>query len=162
MYECRVESPESTRQRAESLQSRIHEDRVAREGFTSIAHNNLVHKFIPMPQAKFWMRKQEWTRNGKSSRQLQHGMWKNQEQIGAYSGSTKRQKESPLSHTDGGTSEHKQQKYEGRVVPRGDIVKDDSAAYAVFCRARLVCVSSECRESYGYFCKITRLWRTSS
>ena len=28
-----------------------HEDHVAGEGFTSMSHYNLVHKFIPMPQA---------------------------------------------------------------------------------------------------------------
>ena len=51
IYGCVVESHESTRQRAESLQSKVHEDRIAGEGFTSMTHYNLVHKFIPMPQA---------------------------------------------------------------------------------------------------------------
>ena len=51
MYGCIVESHESTRQRAESLQSKIHEDRIAGKGFTSVIHYNLVRKFIPMPQA---------------------------------------------------------------------------------------------------------------
>ena len=50
MYGWKVESPESTRQRAESLQSKIHEDRIAGKGFTSMTHYNLVRKFIPMPQ----------------------------------------------------------------------------------------------------------------
>ena len=50
MYGCMVESHESTRQRAESLQSQSHEDRIAGEGFTSMNHYHLVHKFIPMPQ----------------------------------------------------------------------------------------------------------------
>ena len=35
MYGCFVESHESTRQRAESLQSQLHEDRIAGKGFTS-------------------------------------------------------------------------------------------------------------------------------
>ena len=46
-----VESHKSTRQRPESLRSEIHEDRIAGKGFTSMTHHNLVHKFIPMPQA---------------------------------------------------------------------------------------------------------------
>ena len=46
-----VESHESTRQQAESSQSKGHEDRIAREGFTSLTLYNLVHKFITMPQA---------------------------------------------------------------------------------------------------------------
>ena len=51
MYGCMVESHESTRQRAEFLQSKTHEDRIAGKGFTFMTHYNLVHKFIPMPQA---------------------------------------------------------------------------------------------------------------
>ena len=52
MYRCIVESLESTRQRAESSQSKIHEDRIAGKGFTSMTHHNLVHKFILVSQAK--------------------------------------------------------------------------------------------------------------
>ena len=51
MYDCIVESHESTRQRAESLQSTNHEDHIAGKGFAPMTHYNLVHKFIPMPQA---------------------------------------------------------------------------------------------------------------
>ena len=51
VYGCIVESHETTRQRAESLQSKTPEDHIASEGFTSMTHQNLVHKFIPMPQA---------------------------------------------------------------------------------------------------------------
>ena len=51
MYGCMVESHQSTRQRAESLHSRAHKDRFAGKGFTSMTSYNLVHKFIPMPQA---------------------------------------------------------------------------------------------------------------
>ena len=53
--------------------------------------------------------------------------------------SAKRQKESPLCYTDGHMSSHERgvrtkitKKYKGRVVLRGDIVKDDSGAYPVF------------------------------
>ena len=51
MKSCKVESHESTRQRAESSQSQNYEDHIAGKGFTSMSHYNLVHKFIPMPQA---------------------------------------------------------------------------------------------------------------
>ena len=51
MYGCTVESHEATRQRAESLQSKTHDGRIAGKGFTSMTHYNLVHKFLPMPQA---------------------------------------------------------------------------------------------------------------
>ena len=39
------------RDNAEPLQSKNHEDHIAGKGFTSMTHYNLVHKFIPMPQA---------------------------------------------------------------------------------------------------------------
>ena len=42
---------ELARQRAESLQSKNHEDHIAGKGFSSGTHFDLVHKFIPMPQA---------------------------------------------------------------------------------------------------------------
>ena len=51
MYDCKVESHESTRQRAASSQSKNHDDHIASKRFTSMTHYNLVHKFIPMPQA---------------------------------------------------------------------------------------------------------------
>ena len=109
VYGCTVESHESTRQRAESLQSKTHEDRIAGEGFTSMAHYNLVHKFIPLPQAmkipdaKAAVDK-EW-KNARDNSSL--GLGKSQEQRGGYSGSTKRQKESTLCFTDGHMSPQK-------------------------------------------------------
>ena len=136
MYGCVVESHESTRQRADSLQSKAHEDRIAGEGFTSMTHYNLVHKFIPMPQAmkipdakaaadKEWQK----TRDN-SSMEFE----KSQEQKGGYSGSTKRQHESPLCFIDGHVPPQKRgvrtqiAEEKGRVVLRGDIVNDDSGA----------------------------------
>ena len=44
------ESHESTRQRVESSRPKNREDHIAGIGFTSMAHYNVVHKFIPMPQ----------------------------------------------------------------------------------------------------------------
>ena len=51
VYGCLTKSHESTRQRAESSQLKNHEDHIAGKGCTSMSHYNLVHKFIPMPQA---------------------------------------------------------------------------------------------------------------
>ena len=61
------ESPdsESTRLRMGESLPNHHEDQIAAKGSNSLQRYNLVHKFIPMPQAmKFWQRKQRWTRNG--------------------------------------------------------------------------------------------------
>ena len=61
-----------------------------------------------------------------------------EEQKGRHSGSTKREKESPLCCIDGHLSsknaelEPKYQKYRGRVVLLTDIVKDNSGAFAAF------------------------------
>ena len=35
----------------ESSELYVHEEHIAGKGFTSMTHYNLVHKFIPMPQA---------------------------------------------------------------------------------------------------------------
>ena len=48
---CILEAGESTRLRmGESLRTH-HEDHIAGKGDNSLQHYNLVHKFIPMPQA---------------------------------------------------------------------------------------------------------------
>ena len=57
----------------ESLPNR-HEDPIAGKGDNSLQHYNLVHKFIPMPQAmKIPVAKQRWTRNGKNWRKFRRG-----------------------------------------------------------------------------------------
>ena len=48
---CILEASESTRPRTGDSLPNHHEDHVAGEGDNSLQHYNLVHKFIPMPQA---------------------------------------------------------------------------------------------------------------
>ena len=50
-FACILEASESTRMRMEGSLPKYHEDHIARKGDISVQHNNLVHKFIPMPQA---------------------------------------------------------------------------------------------------------------
>ena len=50
-YACIVEADESTRKRMEGSVHKNHEDHIAGKGVNSLSHYNLVHKFIPMPQA---------------------------------------------------------------------------------------------------------------
>ena len=87
------------------------------------------------------MQRQQWRKNGKKLEKVQ--AWQQDEvrsKKGGYPGSTKKdKKQSPLCYTDGHLSpqeyeelEPKFQKYRGRVVLCGDIVKDDYGAYAVF------------------------------
>ena len=50
-YACIAEDDESMRIRMEGVLHRHHEDHVAGKGIKSLSHYNLVHKFVPMPQA---------------------------------------------------------------------------------------------------------------
>ena len=48
---CILEASESTRLRMEETLPKYHEDHITGKGDNSLEHYNLVHKFIPMPQA---------------------------------------------------------------------------------------------------------------
>ena len=48
---CILEASESTRLRMGESLPNHHEDHIAGKGDNSLQHYNLVHKFIPMPQA---------------------------------------------------------------------------------------------------------------
>ena len=48
---CILEANESTRMRMGNSILPNHEDHIAGKGENSLQHYNLVHKFIPMPQA---------------------------------------------------------------------------------------------------------------
>ena len=50
-FACILEASESTRMRMEESLPKYHEDHIAGKGDTSLQHEKLVHKFIPMPQA---------------------------------------------------------------------------------------------------------------
>ena len=50
-FACIFEASESTRMRMEESSPNYHEDHIAGRGDNSLQHYNLVHKFIPMPQA---------------------------------------------------------------------------------------------------------------
>ena len=49
---CILEADESTRMRMGNSIPHHHEDHIAGKGENSLQHYNLVHKYIPMPQAK--------------------------------------------------------------------------------------------------------------
>ena len=48
---CTLEADESTRMRMGSSIPHYHQDHIAGKGEISLQHYNLVHKFVPMPQA---------------------------------------------------------------------------------------------------------------
>ena len=137
---CILEASESTRlNMGDSLPTHL-EDHIARKGDNSLQHYNLVHKFIPMPQA---------LKNSSSKGSSGQGMGK-MEKIPAWDLTKVRSKSEVIDeartkgtkvhfaslmdicHLENAELETKHQKYKGRVVLRGDIVKDDSGSYAVF------------------------------
>ena len=48
---CILEADESTRMRMGNSKPHYHEDHIVGKGENSLQHYNMVHKFIPMPQA---------------------------------------------------------------------------------------------------------------
>ena len=50
-FACILEARESTRMRVEETLPKNHEDHIAGKGDNSLQHYNLIHIFIPMPQA---------------------------------------------------------------------------------------------------------------
>ena len=67
-YACVVDADESLRIRFEGVPHWYHEDHIAAKGIISLNRYNLVHKFIPMPQALKIQdaRRLQWKKNGKT------------------------------------------------------------------------------------------------
>ena len=139
-YGWKVESHDSTRQRVEPSSPTKHDDRIAGKRCTSLAHYNLVHSYIPMPQAM----------KIPDAKPAVDKEWEKLEKILAWDLTKVRNKSEvtdeartkgakvhfaslmDICHLKNAELEAKHQKYEGRVVLRGDIVKDDSGSHEVF------------------------------
>ena len=139
-FACILEASESTRMRMGESVPKYHEDHFAGKADNSLQHNNLVHKFIPMPQAM----------KIPAAKAAVDKEWEKLEKILAWDLTKVRRKSEVIDearttgakvlfaslmhicHFKNANLEAKHQKYKGRVVLRGDIVKDDSGSYAVF------------------------------
>ena len=137
---CILEADESTRMRMGKSIPHTHEDHIAGKGENSKQHHNLVHKFIPMPQAM----------KIPAAKAAVDKEWEKLEKISAWNLTKVKSKKQVIdeARTSGATVhfaslmdichlkkaelEPKHQKYKGWVVLRGDIVKDNSGSYAVF------------------------------
>ena len=137
---CILEANESTRMRMGNSEPPNHEDHIAGKGENSLQHYNLVHKFIPMPQAM----------KIPAAKAAVDKEWEKLEKISAWNLTKVKSKKQVIdeARTSGATVHFaslmdichlknaelkaKHQKYKGRVVLRGDIVKDNSGSYAVF------------------------------
>ena len=137
---CILEANESIRMRMGESLPNHQEDHIAGKGENSLQHYNLVHKFIPMPQAM----------KIPAAKAAVDKEWRKLEKIPAWDLTKVRSKKEVIDeartngakvhlaslmdicHLKNAELETKHQKYKGRVVLRGDIVKDDSGSYAVF------------------------------
>ena len=117
-----------------------HEDHIARKGTNSLNHYNLVHKFIPMlqamriPDAKAIVDKEReklekipaWQLTEvRNKKEVIAEAWKEVKIVHFAS-------LMDIFHLKTLELDPKSQKYQGRVVLRGDTVKDDSDSHAVF------------------------------
>ena len=149
----------------------IHEDHIAGEGSNSLHRYNLVHKFIPMPQAmkvpaakaaldKEWEKLENiltWNLTKVRNKSKVIDRWsKEQGQKGAFC------------LTDGHLSSgecrigEKHKKYKGRVVLRGDTVNDDSGFYSVFTEQGSSASQMTSAKVMEIYIKTSRIIRTSS
>ena len=117
----------------ESSQPRNHEDHIAGKGFTSMSHYNLVHKAIPMPQAMKIL----------DARAAVDKEWKKHETIPTWNLEKVKSKKEVILEAQRdskkvnfaalmGISHLKNASWNQNYELRGDILKDDSVASAVF------------------------------
>ena len=139
-FACILEASESTRMRMEEPLPKYHEENIAGKVDNSLQHCDLVHKLIPMPQAM----------KIPAAKAAVDKEWEKFEKIPACDMTKVRGKSEVIDeartkgakvhfdsligicHSKNAELEPQYQKYEGRVVLRGDIVKDDSGSCAVF------------------------------
>ena len=154
----------------EGIKPRIHEDQTAGQGSNSPCHHNFGHKFIPMVEAmkipaaeavgKAWEKLDKisaWnlTIVSKKSKVIDEARHKG---VKVHFASLM-----DLCHLKVAELENKKhQKYKGRVVLRGDIVKDDSSSYAVFAQQGSSASQMTAAKTSGYRFKVTRMRRISS
>ena len=114
------------------------------------------HKFIPMPQAM----------KMPAARAAVDKEWEKSEVIGEARKDGRKVHSASLMdlcHLKNAELETKHQKYKGRVVLRGDIVKDDSGSYAVFTeQGSSISITIDGCKGHGYHLQTARLRRTSS
>ena len=117
-----------------------HEDHIAGKEDNSLQHYLLIHKFIPMPQAmKILAAKAAVDKKLQKLEQI--SSW-NMTKVRSKKEVTDEARTSgatvhfaslmDICHLKNAEFEAKHQKYKGRVVLRGDIVKDGSGTYAAF------------------------------
>ena len=163
---CILEAGESTRLRMEESLPNHHEDHIAGKRRTihysiTIWYTNL---FLASSKKKFQQQKQQWIRNGRNWRKI--SAWnltkvRSKKEV-IDEARTKGAKVHfaslmEICHLKNAELEAKHQKYKGRVVLRGDIVKDDSGSYAVFTEQGSSASQDDSSKSHGYHIQIARV-----
>ena len=136
---CILEADESTRLRMGESLPNHHEDHIEGRGDNSLPYYNLVHKFIPMPQAmKITTGKAAMDKECEKLEKISAWNLTNVRSMNEVIDEAKTSGATvhfaslmDICHLKNAELEAKHQKYKGRVVLRGDIVKDDSGSYAV-------------------------------
>ena len=167
---CILETDESTRLRMGNSVPNYHEDHIAGKGQNSLQHYNLVHKIIPMPRAM----------KIPAAKAAVDKDWEKLEKISAWNLTKVKSKKQVIDeartagakvhfaslmdicHLKNAELEAKHQKYKGRVVLRGDIVKDDFGSYAVFTEQESSASQIDSSKRHGYHLQIAGLRWTSS
>ena len=139
-FACILEASESTKMRMRESWPNCHEDHIAVRVKNSLQHCNLVHKCIPMPLAT----------KIPAAKAAVDNEWGKLEKISAWNLTKVRSKKKVIDeaktsgakihfaslmdncHLKNAELEAKHQKYEGRIVLRGDLVEDDLGFYEVF------------------------------
>ena len=139
-HACIVEAHRSTRNRSGRTLPKDHEDRIAGNGFDSLSHFNLEHKFFShAPSENPGCTSSGGQRVGEAREIASSADDRGKEQKRSHRRSTKNSMSTvhfaalmDLCHLKDAELEPTFQNYQGQVVLRGDIVKDDSGSYAVF------------------------------
>ena len=164
-YAWVVEAHESTRQRLESSLPQSHEDHIADKG-----HNSITSLCFCRRQKKSGC-KSSSGQGMEEARNETIPAWKLDKVRSKKEVILEAQKDKKkvhfvslmdTCHLKIAELEPQFQKYNGRVVLRGDIVKDDSGAYAVFTEQGSSASQMTASKSHGYHIQTARMLRTSS
>ena len=131
---------------------KYHEDHIAGKGDNSLQHYNLVLKFILLPPWRYPQQKQQWINNGrnlknvpvwghdKSQKQIRGDRWSKDEGHKKFIFASLMD----ICHLrNAELGDESTKKYEGRVVLRGDIVKDDSGSFCSIHRTRIISITND-------------------
>ena len=124
----------------ENLNRLIMKTILREKGVNSLQLYNLVHKYIPMPQAMQIPAAKSSSGQGMGNNgEFRRGTWQKSkvrreviDQARTSGATVHFASLMDICHLKNAELEEQHQKYKGRVVLRGDSVKDDSGSYAVF------------------------------